>query len=106
VIKPRQVADALAAAERGRKPITPFTDAYPFFDAGRAYQAQRLLVEDHLDGGQVVGAKLGMTGRVMRMMLGMDQPVSGWLTAGMVLPYDQPVPLDQLIHPVGAGGRP
>src|SRR5260370_35395034 len=40
-----------------------------------------------------------MTSKVMRTMLGVDQPVSGWLTAGMVLPYGRPVPLSQLIHP-------
>ncbi len=55
MIDPRQVADALVAAERERKPITPFTDMYPFLDAGRAYQAQRLFVEDHLNGGDQVG---------------------------------------------------
>ena len=33
---PRQVVLALVAAERERKPIAPFTDMYPFLDAGRA----------------------------------------------------------------------
>ena len=100
MIDPRQVADALNAAERDRKPIRPFSDEYPFFDAGRAYQAQRLFVADHLNSGdRVIGAKLGMTSRVKRSMLGVDQPVSGWLTARMALSYGQPVPLDQLIHP-------
>jgi 2-oxo-3-hexenedioate decarboxylase len=100
VIDPRQVADALVVAERERKPIAPFTDAYPFLDAGRAYQAQRLFVDDRLNGGdQVIGAKLGMTSKVKRIMLGVHQPVSGWLTAGMVLAYGEPVPLGQLIHP-------
>ena len=88
MIDPRQVADALVAAERERKPIRPFTDEYPFLDAGRAYQAQQLFVEDHLNGGdRVVGAKLGMTSRIKRIMLGVHEPVAGWLTAGMVLPY-------------------
>ena len=85
MIDPRQVADALVAAKRERKPIAPFPDMYPVLDAGRAYQAQRLFVEDHLTGGdQVIGAKLGMTSRVKRAMLGVDQPVSGWLTAAKV----------------------
>jgi len=100
MIDPRQVADALNAAERDRKPIRPFSDEYPFFDVGRAYQAQRLFVADHLNSGdRTIGAKLGMTSRVMRSMLGVDQPVSGWLTAAMALSCGQPVPLDQLIHP-------
>ena len=97
---PRQLADALIVAERERKPIAAFTDAYPFLDVGRAYEAQRLFVGDRVDGGDpVIGAKLGMTSRIKRAMLGVDQPVSGWLTAGMVMSYGQPVPLDQLIHP-------
>lgn len=97
---PRQLADALIVAERERKPIAAFTDAYPFLDVGRAYEAQRLFVGDRVDGGeQVIGAKLGMTSGVKRAMLGVDQPVSGWLTVGMVMSYGQPVPLDQLIHP-------
>jgi 2-oxo-3-hexenedioate decarboxylase len=100
VIDPRQIADALVTAERERKPIQPFSDEYPFFDAHRAYQAQQLFVKAHLDGGdRVIGAKLGMTSSIMRMMLGVDQPVSGWLTADMVLAYGEPVPLSQLIHP-------
>jgi 2-oxo-3-hexenedioate decarboxylase len=100
VIDPRQVADALIAAEREREPIAPFSDTYPFFGVDGAYQAQKLFVEDHLNGGdQVIGAKLGMTSRVKRAMLGVDQPVSGRLTAGMVLSHGQPVPLEQLIHP-------
>jgi hypothetical protein len=35
---PRQLADALIVAERERKPIAAFTDAYPFLDVGRAYE--------------------------------------------------------------------
>jgi 2-oxo-3-hexenedioate decarboxylase len=101
VIEPRQVADALTSAERERKPIRPFSDAYPFLDADRAYRAQQLFVEDRLKAGdRVIGAKLGMTSRVKRNMLGVDEPVSGWLTAGMVLPHGQRLPLEQLIHPL------
>jgi 2-keto-4-pentenoate hydratase len=86
MIDPRQVAGSLVATEQERKPIAPFIDMYPFLDVDRAYQAQRLFVEDHLNGGdQVIGAKLGMTSRVKRAMLGVGQPVSGWLTGWMVL---------------------
>ena len=42
MIGPRQIADALIAAERERKPIVPFSGAYPFLDIGRAYEAQWL----------------------------------------------------------------
>lgn len=96
----RHIADVLVAAERERKPIRPFTEEYPFFGASRAYQAQQLFVEAHLNSGErPVGAKLGMTSKVMQSMIGVGQPVSGWLTAGMVLGYGEPVPLPRLIHP-------
>ena len=101
MIDPRQIADALTRAEREVTPIRPFTDAYPFLGTDRAYRAQDLFVEDRIKAGdRVIGAKLGMTSRVKRNMLGVDQPVSGWLTAGMVLPAGQRVPLEELIHPL------
>ena len=119
MIDPRQVADALVPAERERKPIAPFTDMFPFLDADRAYQARQLFVDDHLNGGdQAIGAKLGMTSQVKRAMLGVDQPVSGWLTARVVLflrsaggartadlPQAEPEILGMLI-PAGAAARP
>jgi len=78
MMDPRQVADALISAERERKPIRPFSDASPFLDAGRAYQAQQLFVEDHLNGvlaggltapaalcrGGAVSAEFGQLGSV------------------------------------------
>ncbi len=93
-------ADALILAKRVRKPSAPFGDMHPFPDAGRAFEAQRMSVEDHLtDGPQVIGRKLGMTSRGMQVMPDVDQPVSGLLTAGMVLSCGQQVELGQLVHP-------
>jgi hypothetical protein len=43
MIDPRQVADALIAAERERKPIAPSTDMYPFLDAGRVLSATEVV---------------------------------------------------------------
>jgi hypothetical protein len=66
MIGPRQITDALIAVERERKPIVPFSDAYPFLDIGRAYEAQRLFVEDHVGGGdQPIAAKLACSCRVV-----------------------------------------
>ena len=96
---PRQLADALIVAERERKPIAAFTDAYPFLDASRAYEAQRLFVGDRVDGGDpAIGAKLGMTSRIKRAMFGVDQPVRAGSHRDSPL-HGQPVPLEQLIHP-------
>src|SRR5947209_8486862 len=94
------MAERLIEAERTRTPIRPFTQAYPFLDVDTAYKAQWHLVEHRLVGGEeVAGAKLGLTTRVKRDALGIHEPLSGWLTTGMLLAPGVPVPLGELIHP-------
>jgi 2-oxo-3-hexenedioate decarboxylase len=96
----RRIADALVTAERTRTPIRPFTRAHPFLDAAVAYRAQWLFVQHRLDDGEtVVGAKLGLTSKVKQHVLGIHEPLYGWLTSGMVLPPGEPLPVDQLIRP-------
>jgi 2-oxo-3-hexenedioate decarboxylase len=100
VIDARVIADKLIEAERSRTPLVPFTHSYPFLDAETAYKAQWHLVEHRLAAGEdLAGAKLGLTSRVKRDALGIQEPVYGWLTTGMLLPTGQPVPLSELIHP-------
>jgi 2-oxo-3-hexenedioate decarboxylase len=100
MIDVRAIAEKLIEAERNRAPLIPFTHKYPFLDAETAYQAQWRVVQHRLAGGEeVAGAKLGLTSRVKRDALGINEPVYGWLTTGMVLPPGEPVPLHQLIHP-------
>jgi 2-oxo-3-hexenedioate decarboxylase len=97
---PRSIADALIAAERERKAIAPFTDADPGLDAETGYQAQRLVVQHHLDRGErLIGAKLGLTSRAKQEAMGVHEPLYGWLTSGMVHPHGEPLPLGELIHP-------
>lgn len=96
----RSIADALIVAERERKAISPFTDAAPGLDAGTAYRAQRMLVQHRLDAGErIIGAKLGLTSRAKQEAMGVHEPLYGWLTSGMVLPYGEPLPVAELIHP-------
>src|SRR5258705_279115 len=88
-----------APAHRDRPPIAPFSSVNPFLDADTAYKAQALVVEPRLQAGEhLIGAKLGFTSRVKRLALGINEPVYGRLTSSMVVPYDEPVRLDQLIH--------
>jgi len=95
----RSIADKLIAAERDRRPITPFTDAYPHLGVEMAYQAQWLVVSHRLDRGEsLVGAKLGLTSRVMRMAAGIHDPLYGWFVSGMVSSHGE-LPLDELIQP-------
>ena len=96
----QKMADALMTAERDRRPIVPFSSAQPFLRAPAAYQAQSLFVGHRMQAGeQIIGAKLGMTSKVKRDALGIREPVYGRLTSGMVHPFGEPLPLDQLIHP-------
>jgi 2-oxo-3-hexenedioate decarboxylase len=96
----RTIADTLIEAERERRPIAPFSRAYPFLDAETAYKAQAMFVENRLRTGEsLMGAKLGMTSNVKRRALGIHEPVYGRLTSGMVLPYGEPVPEHELINP-------
>ncbi len=100
MIDPRAMAERLIDAEYTRTPITPFSQAYPFLDADTAYKAQWYVVEHRLTGGEeLAGAKLGLTSRVKRDALGIDAPVYGRLTTGMLVPHGEPVRLGELIHP-------
>jgi 2-oxo-3-hexenedioate decarboxylase len=97
---PQAIADALIAAERNRTPIAPFTRKLPFLDVQTAYKAQALFVEHRLQAGErMVGAKLGLTSAVKRKALGINEPVFGRLTSGMVVPHGEPVRLGELIRP-------
>jgi 2-oxo-3-hexenedioate decarboxylase len=96
----RIMAGRLIDAERTRTPLSPFTNAYPFLDGETAYKAQWHVVEHRLAGGEeLAGAKLGLTSQVKRDALGIQEPLYGWLTTGMMMPHGEPVPLHQLIHP-------
>ena len=97
---PRTMADALLAAERERRPIRPFSRRNPFLDAAVGYAAQELLVGTKRgEGKQVVGIKLGMTSKVKRDALGIREPAYGRITADMLVPPGQPLPVAELIHP-------
>ena len=97
---PRAIANVLIEAERTRAPVGAFTRTQFFLEIDTAYKAQALFVDHRLRAGEhLIGAKLGLTSRVKRAALGIDEPVFGRLTSGMLLPAGEPVPLHQLIHP-------
>ena len=96
----RTVADQLTVARRERKAITPFTDEHPEFDFDAAYDAQDLFVEALREEGQrVMGAKLGLTSRAKQQVMGVSDPLYGWLTDTMIVEADDAVPVDALIQP-------
>jgi 2-oxo-3-hexenedioate decarboxylase len=93
------VVDILMAAERDRTELQPFS-ATGGFDEEQAYEYQDELVARKLDDGDlVIGAKLGLTSKAKQRTMNVDTPCFGQLLASTLLPDDEPVVLDQLIHP-------
>ncbi len=100
MIEPRAVAEELIAGERERKEVAQFGAAHPEFDLAAAYAAQRLFVASKLAAGQrFVGWKLGLTSRNKQQAMGVDAPLYGRVTSGMLAPFGEPVRLDRFIHP-------
>jgi 2-oxo-3-hexenedioate decarboxylase len=97
---PQDIADALVVAERERKTIAQFSTADPDFDLDTAYRAQQAFVQSKLDAGErLVGYKLGLTSRNKQQAMGVDAPLYGRVTSGMICEYGEPVRLDRFIHP-------
>jgi 2-oxo-3-hexenedioate decarboxylase len=95
-----QIATELAAAERERRALNPFTDTHPDLDEATAYVAQWVSVQAKLDAGErLVGAKLGLTSKIKQQVMKVDSPLYGWVTSSMLAPYGEPVELAKLIHP-------
>ena len=100
MIDASSIAADLVVAERERKAIVPFTDAHPDLDLDTAYAAQHEVVRAKLDAGErIVGAKLGLTSRAKQQAMGVDSPLYGWVTSGMLAPFGEPVDTDRMIHP-------
>lgn len=95
-----RAAGALLGAEDGRSDRTPITDEWPDLDLATAYQIQdETLARRRARGETVVGVKLGLTSRAKQQRMGIDSPLTAWLTDAMVLPAGAPVPRARLIHP-------
>ncbi|MDA3626133.1 fumarylacetoacetate hydrolase family protein [Saccharopolyspora sp. WRP15-2] len=76
------------------------TDEWPGLDLPTAYQVQDALLRRKIDAGeQLVGVKLGLTSRAKQQRMGIESPLTAWLTDAMELPVGAPVRLDELIHP-------
>jgi 2-oxo-3-hexenedioate decarboxylase len=100
MIEASQIAEVLAAAERDRKELIPFTDEHPDLDLQTAYDAQWAAIERRQAAGErLVGAKLGLTSRAKQRVMNVDAPLYGWVTDRMLLPYGEPVQLSRFIHP-------
>jgi 2-oxo-3-hexenedioate decarboxylase len=100
VIDAQGIADLLITAERERKGIAQISDDHPDVDVATAYRAQRAFVQSKLDAGETfVGYKLGLTSRNKQQAMGLDAPLYGRVTSGMISTYGDPVRFDRFIHP-------
>jgi 2-oxo-3-hexenedioate decarboxylase len=94
------IAHELAAAQRERKELAPFSDTHPDLDLDTAYRAQWEGVRTRLDAGEtLIGAKLGLTSRIKQQVMNVDSPLYGWVTSSMLTAYGEPVDLSAFIHP-------
>jgi 2-oxo-3-hexenedioate decarboxylase len=95
-----RAASALAAAEARRVDRGPITAEWPELDLETAYQVQDEILCRKVESGEhVVGVKLGLTSRAKQQRMGIDSPLTAWLTDRMVLPAGAPLVVGQLIHP-------
>jgi 2-oxo-3-hexenedioate decarboxylase len=86
--------------EAARRDGGRITTEWPDLDLPMAYRVQDALLQRKVDAGEtVVGVKLGLTSRAKQQRMGIETPLTAWLTDAMVLPAGAPLPMDKLIHP-------
>ncbi len=99
-VDPERLAGTLIAAERERREVPPFSESEPIPDVAVAYRVQQAFVQSKLDAGDtLVGYKLGLTSRAKQQAMGVDAPLYGRVTSGMIATYGEPVDLARFIHP-------
>lgn len=99
-IEARQAAQLLLEAERTGVPIPPFSAQDPTFDVTRAYETQRLAIEEKLSAGdRVRGRKVGLTSAALQQLFDVDEPDYGIVLESTVHESDEPIRLDGLIAP-------
>jgi 2-oxo-3-hexenedioate decarboxylase len=102
VVDAQDIANDLIAGERERREVPQFSKSHGTdeFDLAMAYRAQRLFVASKVDAGErFVGYKLGLTSRNKQQAMGVDAPLYGRVTSGMLAPFGEPVRLARFIHP-------
>ena len=96
----QEIADVLVDAERAAEGHRPVLRHQPDIPVATAYAAQKAFVQSKLDAGETfVGWKLGLTSRNKQRAMGLDAPLYGRVTSGMLSTHGDPVRLDRFIHP-------
>lgn len=95
-----RVVDELAARAAERRDGGRITDAWEGLDLPTAYEVQDALIACRLDDGErLVGVKLGLTSVAKQQRMGIDAPLTAWLTDAMALSEGEELEIDPLIHP-------
>ncbi|MBS4730312.1 fumarylacetoacetate hydrolase family protein [Mycobacterium sp. SM1] len=95
-----RAATVLLDAEAARVDRGPVSAEWPGLDLETAYRVQDEIVCRKVEAGQhIVGVKLGLTSRAKQQRMGIDSPLTAWLTDRMALPAGAPLVVGQLIHP-------
>ncbi|HEX5598905.1 MAG TPA: fumarylacetoacetate hydrolase family protein [Micromonosporaceae bacterium] len=96
-----RAAETLRAAYESGKPCPPLRgDLLPEGDVESAYAVQQAQVRRWVaDGRRPVGAKIGLTSRVVQESLGVHQPDFGVLLADMAVPDGAEIDLGRLLQP-------
>ncbi|MBL7500614.1 2-keto-4-pentenoate hydratase [Frankia nepalensis] len=95
-----RAAEELLRAEEARADRGRLTDEWPELDLATAYRVQDEALRRRLARGErLVGVKLGLTSRAKQRRMGIDSPLTAWLTDAMALPAGAAVPQGRLIHP-------
>lgn len=100
MLKPAKIADVLEQAIAARTPVPRLTADHPDLDPPTAYAAQWIGVERRVAAGErLVGLKLGLTSQAKQRTMGVDVPIYGWLTSGMLVEHGEALPVERWIHP-------
>ena len=84
---PAELAREFMDATATGTPVDPLTTRFPDLTAEDAYGIQLAIVEQRVaDGRKVIGKKIGLSGKVMQELLGVDEPDYGHLFDDMIVP--------------------
>lgn len=95
-----ECADIIQAAVRDRRAIPRLTTTYPDLTVEDGYAIQAEVAARRIAAGErIVGAKLGLTSRAKQVQMNVAEPMYGRLFSGGLQLANDPVVVDQLIHP-------
>jgi 2-keto-4-pentenoate hydratase len=96
----QESAVLLDQAERNCVPIAPLSETYPSLTPGQAYALQSAWLElKRMEGGQLVGRKIGLTSTAMQEQLGVNEPDYGFILDSMVVPSGSVLPRAAFLLP-------